>query len=402
MNKYFCLSLFIATCLISCKSDEPAPSPATPPTTPEVKSSEKKILSFSFRSITPSVFGTINETNKTISVTVPKIAINALAPNITVSEHAFVLPASGTVQDFTNPVQYEVTAPDGSKQNYMVTVALDSTISLNLLSSTTFEQGDYVLITGDDFGTDASRIIVTFINTGTTTTTDITTFVVFDDTAIGFLIPEDLLPGNYMIKLTIYGFEYTLNQTLTVSVPTPEIQSIDKSTVERGQNLIITGEYFAESGNIVKLNKTGSSKTLTIVSESSTSIEVTVPIDTEAGNYSLSVTSNDKTGNSISTITVTAPSTTPVITSLDKFSYARGETITITGQNLKKEGAFTNINFIPFISGATVVRTAIPNGDGTELTYTIPGDFPTGSYIIVVEVDFDYSEEYGDVIQITL
>ncbi len=72
----------------------------------------------------------------------------------------------------------------------------------------------------------------------------------------------------------------------------------------------------------------------------------------------------------------------------------------ITGRNLKKIGVATNINFVPFYGGTTIVRSAVANAEGTEVTFDIPNDFDTGSYTILIEVDFNYSEEYGDVIKI--
>ena len=48
--------------------------------------------------------------------------VNALAPTITASPYATVSPASGVVQDFTNPVSYTVTAENGTTtKNYTVT-----------------------------------------------------------------------------------------------------------------------------------------------------------------------------------------------------------------------------------------------------------------------------------------
>ncbi len=48
--------------------------------------------------------------------------ITALAPTITLPPGASVSPASGEKKDFTNPVTYTVTAEDGTKQTYTVTV----------------------------------------------------------------------------------------------------------------------------------------------------------------------------------------------------------------------------------------------------------------------------------------
>jgi hypothetical protein len=88
-----------------------------------VAEAPKAITAFSFA--TPAAAGTINETAKTISVTVPfGTVVTSLTPTITVSSGATVDPASGTAQDFTSPVEYTVTAVDGNTAAYTVTVTI--------------------------------------------------------------------------------------------------------------------------------------------------------------------------------------------------------------------------------------------------------------------------------------
>ncbi len=88
------------------------------------ESSEKKILSFKFAA--PAVEATIDESAKTIVAVVPfGTNVTGLVPMITISEKASVVPASGTVVDFTNPVNFTVTAEDGSTVVYKATVTVD-------------------------------------------------------------------------------------------------------------------------------------------------------------------------------------------------------------------------------------------------------------------------------------
>lgn len=97
-------------------SDESSASASATP-----KSAAKQITSF----MIGTVSGSINQTSRTIVVTVP-YGTNAtsLTPAIAVSSYAVLSPASGTVQNFTSPVVYEVEAQDGSKQSYTVTVTV--------------------------------------------------------------------------------------------------------------------------------------------------------------------------------------------------------------------------------------------------------------------------------------
>jgi hypothetical protein len=140
---------------------------------------------------------------------------------------------------------------------------------------------------------------------------------------------------------------------------------------------------------------------LEIISENSTTIVAKVPDDLSPSDYTLSVISNEKEARFDESITVQVPANTPYITEITDTSIARGETMIIRGGNLKKIGFATNINFLPWPNGGvTQVRSAIANDEGTEITFVIPNDFPTGTYTIEVEVDFEYSDEYDEVIQI--
>ena len=84
-------------------------------------SSSKQIKAFNI--VTPSSVGVINESAKTIAVDVPAgTNVTTLRTDIEISDKASVNPGSGAAANFTNPVQYSVTAEDGSRAVYTVTV----------------------------------------------------------------------------------------------------------------------------------------------------------------------------------------------------------------------------------------------------------------------------------------
>jgi Domain of unknown function (DUF5018) len=106
------LLAFVAT-FIACKEAEVIP-----------KSTAKAITKFTFSQFSPAIQATIDETTKKITAVVPPTAdVTKLTPSVSVSAKAKVLPDSGKVQDFTNPVTYTVTAEDGTSANYQVTVS---------------------------------------------------------------------------------------------------------------------------------------------------------------------------------------------------------------------------------------------------------------------------------------
>lgn len=93
--------------------------PAENKTTNQTKSAEKSIISFSFDS--PASAGDIDQVSRTVNIAVPSgTNIANLKPNITVSDKAIITPSSGTVQNFSKPVAYLVTAQDGSTRTYIV------------------------------------------------------------------------------------------------------------------------------------------------------------------------------------------------------------------------------------------------------------------------------------------
>jgi len=86
----------------------------------EQKSGEKAIVTFGLTN--PAVSGAIDQ-DRNIMLNVPiGTDITKLAPLITLSPNATVLPASDVPQNFTNDVVYTVTAQDGSAQSYIVKV----------------------------------------------------------------------------------------------------------------------------------------------------------------------------------------------------------------------------------------------------------------------------------------
>jgi len=90
---------------------------------------EKKITSFKFNGLTPNVEGIIDEVNHTITLNVPfGTDIKTIVPTITTSSGASINPSNNTLQDFSNPVTYTVTATDMSTETYTVTVVVDKPI----------------------------------------------------------------------------------------------------------------------------------------------------------------------------------------------------------------------------------------------------------------------------------
>lgn len=147
-------------------------------TVSEALNSAKAITEFSF--LNPIVSGVINEEAKTISVTVPyKTSVTTLLAKFTttgvrVQVGSVVQESRRAYNDFTNPVLYVVTAADGTKATYTVTV----TVSLNSAKAITMFSFANPAVTGVinensktitlavPYGTDLTSLIASFTTTG--------------------------------------------------------------------------------------------------------------------------------------------------------------------------------------------------------------------------------------------
>ena len=384
----------------SCSNDSEDPSPNPPAT----KSGAKSIISFKFSALNPEVGGAFIEAEKKITLTVPNgTDVTALVPTIVVSEKATISPATAVAQNFTSPVEYTVTAEDGTTQKYTVTVTVSTAVSFTLSPMTTttdVEQDGVLIIDGTQFGSYENNKVV-LKNKTTGTEVEIKAASASTATRLFFKIPADLVLGDYTFTVFVGAQSLQAAETITIVLHAPTITSVDKTTVNPEDVIVITGKYFAASGNEVKLTQDGFVFTLTVISESATSIEAQLPENIFDGEHTLSVISNDiERFYNQKKITVTPPANKPEITQIDKSTYNKGEVMTFTGKNLKKTGVVTYIYFVPFTSGTGFTGSGVVNSDGTSMTFTIPSNLAAGTYEVIVDVDGTESESYRDIIKI--
>lgn len=121
-------------------------------------SSARAITNFALSVATSTLAGTVDEAAHTVKITVPfGIDLKSLIPSVVTSPLATSSPQSGATQDFSSPINYTVTAEDGSTQTYIVTITAAPDTTLPAILSYTFNG-----IAGD---------IVTNFSTTTATTT---------------------------------------------------------------------------------------------------------------------------------------------------------------------------------------------------------------------------------------
>lgn len=208
--------------------------------------------------------------------------------------------------------------------------------------------------------------------------------------------PGSGTPANFTTPVTYTveaedGSEQDYTVTVTISAinsPVPTITNIDKTTVAPGETLVITGNNFAESGNEVRFEAEGFSFGAEIVSESSTSIEIVVPETISDGEHTLLVIVNEVEVEYSQMVIIGEPSLEPNVSSINKITFNRGETIVITGEHLNSQDVSTYLYFWPS-NGLAFQRVVSVSEDGTEISYTIPEDFTPGEYELEVYVNFE-------------
>ena len=129
------LHLLLMVLFFSCGDSDDSPEPI-------IESSDKEIIFFEISNIK----GIINADAKTVHLNLSNsVDITSLSPTVLVSQKATVSPASGVVQDFTNPVIYTVTAEDGSTATYTVSVFAEC-VSAEQIHAFVYEGKNYELI----------------------------------------------------------------------------------------------------------------------------------------------------------------------------------------------------------------------------------------------------------------
>jgi glycopeptide antibiotics resistance protein len=183
------------------------------------KSSAKAITAFSLN----GSVGTINETAKTIAVTMPygtyvkNLVATFTKTGVSVKVGSTVQVSGTTAHDFTSSVTYTVVAADSSTQDYIVTVIVSpspakaiTAFSLAGVTGTINETGKTIAVTMP-FGTDFTALVATFTTTGSivkvgstlqisgTTANNFTSSVVYTVTA------ADATTQDYIVTVTVTG-----------------------------------------------------------------------------------------------------------------------------------------------------------------------------------------------------
>ena len=200
-------------------------------------------------------------------------------------------------------------------------------------------------------------------------------------------VPSALSPGEYTIKVYKNGLLATAAGTFRFLGPGPFINSFSPATDDVGGRVILRGSGFGATAgeNTVTFLQGSTAVEVVITEAASYSLEVAVPSTLTAGSYQIQVTTNGQTFKTSTVFTATVTDTEPIVTGISANPISRGQVLTLTGRNFKSSGRITYLLFRPIGGGVSQLRSPTSSSvDGTQMTFTIPDDFPLGQYVVSV------------------
>jgi sugar lactone lactonase YvrE len=193
----------------------------------------KAITGFAFQGLNPVVTGTIDETAKTIALTVPSgTDVTQLVPTI-VHTGVSISPNNGLVQNFSNPVLYAVTAEDGGMASYTVSVSVgrsnDATLKDLTVNGTT--------VSGFDPAKEQYQVVLPY---GTTEVPTVSGTVFATGKANAAVTPAASLPGTATVVVTAEDGMTKKTYEVSFSIASNTAKAITGFTF-RDLNPVVTG-----------------------------------------------------------------------------------------------------------------------------------------------------------------
>ncbi len=371
----FLLGLMMSVVIWSCHNASTDPKPT--------ESYTKFIISFDFNKVpslnfdTTAAIGVVSEETRSVTLSVPFGAdLTALVPTIKLSEKTSISPESGIPQDFSKPVKYTVTSEDGSKKIYTASVKPNTTVdfwldapkdTIFLAPDESVDLGAYLKLTGGNFrNVSSDKLVLT-----SQTSAKQYTFPVFSSTSsqLVFKMPTDLPKDPYSYSLYV-GNQFIMphmknpnGQLLSVLsiIKFPRVTSVT-SNIKHQTNITIAGTNLGAVNNVTFTGGTSISQG-SFVSQSETSIVVTLPATAAPGKLTLTTSAGYKIDTN--PIAIILPAGTNVAPGTAKPGI---DDITITG---------TNLDLIASISllgvKDPIPATAFKSQSTTKIVLGLPG-----------------------------
>ncbi|MEO1053300.1 MAG: IPT/TIG domain-containing protein [Bacteroidota bacterium] len=229
--------------------------------------------------------------------------------------------------------------------------------SIQSISPTAGPVGTVVTIAGNNFGTVAAQVEVTF-NGETATINSI------NNTQIRAVVPNNASTGAVAMRSTVTGLTAT-GPIFTVQIP-PVIQSINPTTGPPGTVVTILGDNFGNVASQIEVTFNG--EVTVINSINNGQIEAVVPANATTGAV---VVQSLVTGLSATGPIFTVDNDCPVITSISPTSGPVGTDVSINGSNF----GLTFVDVEVRLNGQIVQTNSV---DENLITFTVPVGATTG------------------------
>lgn len=218
--------------------------------------------------------------------------------------------------------------------------------------------GTVVIIQGQNFGTEATEVEVTF-NGETASINSIS------DTEIEVVVPANASTGIVAVRSLVTGNRGD-GPVFTVTVITPEITNISPAVGPVGTEVTITGQNFGTVIGNLEVDFNG--EIATVNSLTDTQIIAEVPANAATGPVSVTRLDN---GQAVTGPVFTVDNNCPVITNISPTSGPAGTQVTISGDNF----GLTFVDVEVRLNGLLIDPGFI---DITEIRFTVPLAATTG------------------------
>jgi DNA-binding beta-propeller fold protein YncE len=306
-----------------------------------------------FNIVSPSAVGTINESNHTITITVPygtnvtNLVASFTTTGASVKIGSTVQISGTTANNFTNTQTYTVTAADGSTQNYSVTVS----IALNTAKAMTSFGFSSLGITGTI--NETNHTIAVTVPYGTNVTNLVASFTI---TGAGVKI------GSTVQISGTTANNFTNTQTYTVT-------AADGST----QNYSVTVSIALNTAKAITVFNIVSPGAVGIINESNHTIAVTVPHSTNITNLVAGFTTTGASVKIGSTVQISG-------TTANNFTNTQTYTVTAEDGSTQSYSVTVTASFLYVLNNNSNTVTFYNAVTGTYINGTLDNSsFITGA-----------------------
>jgi len=360
--------------------------------------SAKAITAFSIAS--PAATGVINESAKTIAVTVPfGTNLNPLVATFTTTGASVkvgsTVQISGTTpNNFTGPVAYVVTAADNTTATYTVTVTAAPNSSAKTIDTFSFtnpsatgiiNEGAKTIAVTVPFATNLTALVATFTTTGASVNVGSTV-------QISGTTPNNFTSPVAYVVTDANGATATYAVTVTTA-PNPSAKTIDTfsftspaatGTINQStKSIAVTVPFetdvtalvatFTKTGSTVKVGATVQISGTTPNNFTNPVAYVVTAADNSTATYTVTVTKASSFAKAITAFSFSTPLTTVAIDEVAK-------TISVTMPSW-----WTNLNSL--VATFTTTGASVKVGTTVQISGTTPNDFTNPVAYVVTAAD---------------